>query len=282
MGTIQQWHHGVQDRIIDRYKDKLDRKAKEHGHKNITDLQEAYKDKITKLRKQAIVPGATGPLEVDDKSQISKAIRDTAGFTKPPPPIDEKEAASPPGVKTLSSFLDVAKTSELPQTEIEYIWRLRHANNPQSLHFIINQETFAYISLNAKKHPQFILPLPREEQGAEIHFLQFVWPHPDTINILFTHLAEYKLRGEFATPHTTISLHTELLKDKGLVLGQGLVTENRGISIDDAKWLLMCLQKFYGMQGAARQERQELMSKFSNGDAGFDVQLLLDEAERVE
>lgn len=237
------------------------------------------------MRKQAIVPGATGPLEVDDKNQISKAIRETAGFTKPPPPptpIDEVEASAPPGVKTLSSFLDVPKTRVLPPTEIEYIWRLRHASNPQSIHFMIKQETFAYIVLNAKKHPQFILPLPREEQGAEIHFLQFAWPHPDTINILFTHLAEYKLRGEFATPHTTISLHTELLQDKGLVLGQGTVTENRGVSIDDAKWLMMCLQKFYGMQGAAKEERQQLLSAFSSGDAAFDVQKLLDEAEKIE
>lgn len=258
-----------------------------HGHKNVTDLQEAYKDKIEKLRKQAIVPGAAGPLEVDDEGQIAKAVRETAGFTKPPPPpqpIDEqaRESSSPPGVKTLSSFLDVPKTRGLPQTEIGYIWRLRHASNPQSLHFTIKQETFAYIALNAKKHPQFILPLPREEQGAEIHFLQFAWPHPDTINILFTHLAEYKLRGEFATPHTTISLHTELLRDKGLVLGQGVVTENRGVSIDEAKWLMMCLQKFYGMQGAEREERKKLLDMFSNGDAGFNVQLLLDEAERIE
>jgi ATP synthase F1 complex assembly factor 1 len=248
-------------------------------------LQDAYKDKIQKLRKQAIVPGATAPLEVDDKHQISKAIRETAGFTKPPPPprpIDEQAAASPPGVKTLSSFLDVPKTRELPRTEIEVLWRLRHASNPQSLHFVIDQETFAFIALNAKKHPQFILPLPREEQGAEIHFLQFAWPHDDTINILFTHLAEYKLRGEYATPHTTISLHMELLKDKGFVLGQGVVTEGRGVSIEDATWLLMCLQKFYGKQGATKEERQRLMAMFSNGDAGFDVQLLLDEAEKIE
>lgn len=184
-------------------------------------------------------------------------------------------------MKSLSSFLDLEKTSQLPPTEIEYIWRIRHASNPQSLHFTIPAETYAYIALNAKKHPQFILPLPREAQGAEIHFLQFTWPQPDTVNILFTHLAEYKLRGEFATPHTTITLHEELLKDKSLVLGQGTVMDQRGISIDEAKWLMMCLQKFYGLQSVERQERKKLLEMFSNGDEGFDVQLLLDEAERI-
>jgi hypothetical protein len=38
-----------------------------------------------------------------------------------------------PGVKALSSFLDVAKTRTLPPTEIEAIWRMRHASNPRSL-----------------------------------------------------------------------------------------------------------------------------------------------------
>lgn len=45
--------------------------------------------------------------------------------------------------------------------------------------------------------------------------------------------------------------------------------------------LMMCLQKFYGMQAAERKERKRLLEAFSNGDAGFDIQLLLDEAERV-
>ncbi|KIW03304.1 uncharacterized protein PV09_05515 [Verruconis gallopava] len=284
-------NHGVQERVIDRYKDKLDRKAKEQGHKSVSDLQEAYKDKIEKLRKEAVVPGATGPLEFDGKSKVTSAIGKETGFARPPPPPpppppkpvgqNADAALSPPGIKTLSSFLDVAKTRELPPTEIEYIWRIRHASNPQSLHFIIPQETYAHIALNAKKHPQFILPLPREEEGAEIHFLQFTWPHTHTVNILFTHLAEYKLRGEFATPHTTISLHEELLQDKGVVLGQGVVTENRGVSVDEAKWLMMCLQKFYGLQGQESQARKRLMEMFSNGDVGFDVQLLLDEAERI-
>jgi ATP synthase F1 complex assembly factor 1 len=257
------------------------------GHKNVNDLQEAYKDKIERLRKQAIVPGATGPLGIDDKRQISSSIQESNGFGKPPPPprpVDEPTASSsssPPGVKTLSSFLDIKKTLQLPPKEIEYIWRIRHASNTQSIHFMIPAETYAFISLNAKKHPQFILPLPREEQGAEIHFLQFTWPHPDTVNILFTHLAEYKLRGEYATPHTTISLHEELLKEKGLVLGQGSVLENKSVTVDEAKWLMMCLQKFYGLQSVERQERKQLLEMFSNGDEGFDVQLLLDEAERI-
>lgn len=259
------------------------------GHKSIDDLQDAYKHKIDKLRKQAIVPGATGPLESNNGHTSSSILKQTTAFpSEPPPPPEPSDtlpattaSTAPPGVKTLSSFLDVPKTLDLPPKEIEYIWRIRHAANAQSLHFTIPAPTFAHIALNAKKHPQFILPLPREQQGAEIHFLQFAWPHPNTINILFTHLAEYKLRGEYASPHTTVTLHSELLQEKGMVLGQGTVMENRGITVDEATWLMMCLQKFYGMQAAERKERKRLLEAFSNGDAGFDIQLLLDEAERV-
>jgi len=131
-----------------------------------------------------------------------------------------------------------------------------------------------------KKHPQFILPLPREEQGAEIHFLQWTFPHQDTVNILFTHLAEYKLRGEYASPHTTLTLHLELLPDKGMVLGQGTVVENKGVSVEEAKWLVMCLQKFYGLQGKD-QKPKKLLEMFSRGDARFNVEELLEEAEKI-
>jgi ATP synthase F1 complex assembly factor 1 len=312
--------HGVQERIIDKYRDKLDRKAKEYvlrfrrqiikylvatyelelmtngklqsreGHKNISDLKGAYREKINNFRKQAIVPGATGPL---------KAVKELkkSPFHPPPPPPQpantedvaaiEIPSSIPPSVKTLSSFIDIPKTLDLPQKEIEYIWRLRHSSNPNSLCAVMPAATYRAIAETARKHPQFILPLPRESEdpqgrkqgGAEIHFLQWTFPHPSTVNILFTYLAEYKLRGEYASPHTTVSLHLELAEPKGLVLVQGLVQEDRGVTVEESKWLLMCLQKFYGMQG--RVQRLKLLEQFTNGDDGFDVQQLLEEAEKI-
>lgn len=312
--------HGVQERIIGKYRDKLDRKAKEYvlrfrqqiikylvamyelelmtngklqsreGHKDISDLKEAYREKVNNLRRQAIVPGATGPL---------KAVKELkkSPFDPPPPPpqpantehvaANETPSSIPPGVKTLSSFIDIPKMLDLPQKEIEYIWRLRHSSNPNSLCAVMPSATYRSMAETARKHPQFILPLPRESEdpqgqkqgGAEIHFLQWTFPHPSTVNILFAHLAEYKLRGEYATPHTTVSLHLELAEPKGLVLVQGFVQENRGVTVEESKWLLMCLQKFYGMQGGA--QRLKLLEQFTNGDDGFDVQQLLEEAEKI-
>ena len=99
------------------------------------------------------------------------------------------------------------------------------------------------------------------------------------MTVLFTHLAEYKVRGEYAQPHTTVSHHLELAEDKGLVLLQGQVTPNRGVSVDEGRWLLMCLQKFYGME--EREERRRLLRMFSEGDHEFRVEELVSEAEKI-
>jgi len=155
----------------------------------------------------------------------------TSPFPPPPPPPEipaQNIPKSIPGIKTLSSFLDLEKTVELPQKEIEAIWRLRHAHNARSLCAAIPLDVYKTIEATAKKHPYFILPLPKEGQGAEIHFLQWTFPAENTVTVLFTHLAEFKLRGEFSQPHTTITHHLELAESKELVLLQGQVMEGRG------------------------------------------------------
>ena len=167
----------------------------------------------------------------------------------------------------------------LPQKEIEYIWRLRHATDPQSLCAVIPQSTYNRIEATARRHPQFILPIPREGKGAEIHFLQWTFPSPTTTTVLFTHLAEFKLRGEYAQPHTTVTHHLDLADPKGLVLLHGNVVDGRGITVEEGKWLLMCLQKFYGAE--QRVERKKLLEQFSQGDGGFKVEELLEEAEKI-
>jgi len=224
-------------------------------------------------------------------------------------------------VKTLSSFLDVPKTLTLPPREIETIWRLRHAGAPLSLCAAIPASTWATMHETARRHPQFVLPglpaLPtktedsassdldkvlgggegaevedgagKTDSAAPIHFLQWTFPSPDTVTVLFTHLAEYKLRGEWAQPHTTVTHHLELAGPKGLVLCQGNVLEGRGTSVEEGRWLIMCLQKFYAANetgGSAvaedmRERRTRLLRQFTGGDARFSVEELMSEAERM-
>lgn len=241
----------------------------------MNELRAVYKDKIRSQNEKTIVSTSLPsspppPLPSDDDGLPS--------FHKQPSP--SSNPLNPPGIKTLSSYIDIPKTLDLPQKEIEYIWRLRHASSSQSLCAVIPQSTYSRIEETARRHPQFILPLPREGQGAEIHFLQWTYPTPTTATVLFTHLAEFKLRGEFSQPHTTVTHHLDLAGPKGLVLLQGTVMDGRGITVDEGKWLLMCLQKFYG-GGQDKPERRKLLEQFSQGDQRFKVEELLVEAEKI-
>ncbi|KAH8603164.1 F1F0 ATP synthase assembly protein-like protein Atp11 [Bisporella sp. PMI_857] len=268
------------DRILEKYKEKLSRKAKENGLRDINELKEAYKEKIELLKKKATVPVSTA-----DTSQSAPSTDAASPFPPPPPPPQisppPKVPATTSGVKTLSSYLDLEKTRSLPQKELEAIWRLRHVNDDQSLCATIPLPVYRSIEETAKKYPQFILPLPKPgDQPDEIHFLQWTFPAENTVAVLFTHLAEFKLRGEYSQPHTTITHHLELAEEKGLVLLQGQVIKGRGVSIDEAKWLVMCLQKFYGMN-SENTKRKLLLEMFGRGDANFKVEDLVEEAEKI-
>ncbi|CAO2648732.1 Nn.00g096810.m01.CDS01 [Neocucurbitaria sp. VM-36] len=317
--------HGTQERILAKYREKLESKAKQEGVKDISELKELHKEKIEELRKQAIVPGATGPLtpppspqstspppsSTNPNTQTQSQSQSSPWPSPPPPPTPQSPQTTPPpppGVKTLNSFLDMTKIPSLPEKEIAALWRLRHAANPQSIHFVVPASTFRALLETAKQHPSFVLPVPREipteeaadaaasgnagsadgetqgktktQQAAELHYLQFAHPHVDTTTLLFTSLAEFKLRGEFASPHTTITFHQELADSHGMVLGQGIVTEGRGVSVDEARWLVMCMQKFY-VQSEEGKGRGELLHQFTRGDSGFRVERLIDEAEKI-
>lgn len=289
--------HQSADKVLDKYKEKLERKAREEGKGSVEELKQSYKEKIDTLKEKAQVPGANAPLDAQP-APVPKDIASTVPFQAPPPPQAQSEVAPPPAassvpksqsdkVKTLSSFIDVEKTAALPDKEVEAIWRLRHVRDPQSLCATMQAETFRRIIATARKHPQFIVPLAKKDQGAEIHFLQWTFPSETTATVLFTHLAEFKLRGEFAQPHTTVTHHTDLANSNELVLMEGRVSEDRGVSVDEGKWLLMCLQKFYGFEAQSdaakesREKRRKLMEQFSGGDSEFKIEELLEEAEKL-
>ena len=145
----------------------------------------------------------------------------------------------------------------------------------------------------ARRTPQFVLPVPHAERGAEMHFLQWTWDAATrSATVLFTQLAEYKARGEFAAPHTTVTHYTDLAGrpgDDAVVLMQGSVMDDRGVKTEDARWLVMCLQRFYGgwdgaggeMGRERAEERRKLLEWFGKGDGRFTVEKLMEEAERM-
>lgn len=278
--------------ILDKYKAKLDDKAKREGHESIDDLKAAYADKIAEQRSKDAI---------DEALKMPEFVPEPEPATSPSSSSTPKKQAAPrvpptgekPAVKKLDEIIDLSKVRELPEKELTAIWRLRHANSPQNLCAVVSAATYQAMEDVARRAPQFVLPVPHETQGAEIHFLQWTFDAASkTSTVLFTQLAEYKTRGEFAQPHTTVTHHLDLAGDKGLVLMQGQVLEDRGVKPEHAKWLLMCLQRFYGaweeggvpLEGQRKERaaaRQELLDWFAAGDQRFSIEKLLDEAERM-
>jgi ATP synthase mitochondrial F1 complex assembly factor 1 len=336
--------------VLDKYRSKLEDKARSEGHPSIEDLKTAYAGKIQDLhRKDAVefpeaatlnIPQAPhtpvkqpnrGPLDTngtDSGEDLPKETPQAPGSddvlpNDPDPPAipkhtpvtqPNKDTPSPsssaasdvsaaarrvtgdkPAVKGLDDIIDLSKARTLPDKELTAIWRLRHANSPQNICAVIPAAAYRAMEDAARTSPQFVLPVPHESQGAEIHFLQWTFDAPSqTSTVLFTQLAEFKVRGEFAQPHTTITHHLDLLEERGLVMMQGQVMDGRGVSPEQARWLVMCLQRFYGgwesevqaseLTGERKQradERRKLLDWFASGDERFTVEKLLEEAERV-
>ncbi|KAJ9662311.1 hypothetical protein H2198_001445 [Neophaeococcomyces mojaviensis] len=319
----------TQNRIQDKYREKLEQKARDEGFQSVSQMKEAYEERIKQLRKKVSseLSKATNPQAQPQPQQQSPSLN------QPPPPAPQpgqttqtaqkttdKSGSAAPGIKPLSAYLDLERVSSLPAKEIEYIWRLRHASNPKSLCAVIPLETYKRIYDTARTHPRFILPLPRpaaedgsgdvaqsadgfaadaKRTASDIHFLQWSFHPPagappapgsrtantHTSTILFTHLAAFKLHGEFAQPHTTVTHHLDLADSHGLVLLNGSVTDRKGVSAEEAKWLLLCMQKFYDYGGhgggVGKEKRQDLLKKFSKGDSSFNLGELVDEAERI-
>ena len=335
-----------QHEILEKYRSKLDDRARAEGFSTLDDLKAAYAEKIAEQRRRDAAappipqgvgdppggeldpnrpkgapeipqapdtpvtqPNADKPMPGSHPTEPSSPSQAPPGEPRIPqapetpvkqPNADKTSQASPassssnPGVKTLDQFLDLEKVCVLPEKEVTAIWRLRHASSPNTLCAAIPAAVYRAMEDSARLSPQFVLPVPHPDQGAEIHFLQWVFDAESrTSTVLFTQLAEYKARGEFAQPHTTVTHHLDLMDEEaGVALMQGQVVDGRGMEPEQAKWLVMCLQKFYGGWDTAQgeltgerktraEERRKLLQWFATGDSQFSVEKLLDEAERM-
>ena len=227
-----------------------------------------------------------------------------------------RAAAQPSGdgsrqITPLSEILDLPKARTLSVPDLTAAWRQHHTPIADSICAVVPASTYVGMAALARRRPQFVLPVPHPDQGgAEMHFLQWTFDAATaTSTVLFTQLAEYKARGEFAQPHTTATHYTDLAADRGVVLMRGVVDGSRGVKVADAQWLLMCLQRFYGgwdVAGAAAAapveggsgsggssgsssfvtderaaERRKLLEWFGTGDQRFSIEKLLEETERL-
>ena len=301
--------------VIEKYRAKLEGKARDEGLQNIDELKAAYADRIQEVKQKdgVSVPGFDALLADEDPNrQQTKNNNNNSSNSAPaqgreqgqtqPQPSPSPSSSSSSSVKPLSEILDLDKARALPAKELGAIWRLRHAASPTSLCAVIPAATYSGLEATARRHPTFVLPVPREGQGAEMHFLQWVFddapaaepdkPGARTATVLFTQLAEYKARGEWALPHTSATHYWDegFARDQGVVLMAGSLVEGRGASLRDAQWLVALLQRFYADGegggsgngvGVGDPARRALLSQFARGDPAFSVEKLLEESEKL-
>lgn len=204
------------------------------------------------------------------------------------------------GIKPLSKIIDVEKLAGESTEKIKEVWTQYHTLKGK-LSAVIPADTYGRLVDKARRYPQFVLPLPREvvggeeapgetsdlapgqkKQGYEMQFMEwgFLAGKNTPSTVLFTPLAEYKLRGEFAQPLLVLTHYTDLVESKGVVLMRGEITSSEEIAANPAA---VAAAENARAQGASEEEQQRLkdspvQSSLSGGKAGKmgeqDAQLL--------
>lgn len=270
----------INDEIFKKYSQQLQKKAQELGIP-LNELRIKFQDKIEKVKLEL---GGIDPTEElkqffeHEKQKKQQNQNDNDDGTIKIRGIKDRNAPKLP-YKVLDNYINLSKAKELPRDDIIKIWTARFINNDRALHAILTHLQFAQLYTNAFKYPQFVLPLPKPQQdGYELEFVQWQFVGPNTINCMFTTLAEYKLHGEYASPHTTLTFHLELAQDKDLVLMNGFNNKESGISMDEAHLLVVMLQRFYS---GKNPQMTQLLHEFNKGNAEFDIDALIKQATSV-
>lgn len=299
----QQSHYSTDPRTKyeDKYREKLLAKAKSQGFNSIEELKANMKDAIDSRKKEM---NKIDPLK--DLEKYQNSVASIHSSTEPEKisgtesPRDVQHPKKP--YKTLNGYLNVEKIKKLSNQEIEYLWRSRWSQDGNTLSAVVPKDVFLQMVNNVKTNPCFVLPLPRniegasseaqstpnndkEETGMELHYLQWQFVDSNTLHCMLTSLAEYKLHGQYARPHTTLEFFTDLLDDKGLVLMKGNIVPDSNIQPHDAQLLLLNIQRFYGALGESSvmaQKRLKLLKAFNSGSSDFSVDTLISLAQSME
>lgn len=221
-------------------------------------------------------------------------------------------------IKPLAKILDVEKLMTQDQETITKLWAGYHTIK-NKLSAVIPTEKYLEMLANARKYPQFVLPLPRQvideesdaagaaKEAFEMQFLEWaVVPNaaaeglPPSATTLFTPLAEYKLKQDFSQPVLILTFYTDLCQSNGIVLMRGEVTglnekTGKGGRIDQAQaqLLALTLQRFYlpsssvsspspkQSESGDQSACAKLLHDFHNQPEKFDVEELVNVAFRL-
>lgn len=272
----------TKDVVLQRYKDKLNERANALGLKDVDELKDKLKDDIEKKKKEFSAVDPLKELEEYERRQALDIQKNNDKTIKVRSPIDKNTPQAP--YKVLNSYVDVEKVKDLPLKELEFIWRARFQNTERTMVAVLNNLQFASMYANAFKNPSFILPLPKNEDGYEMHFVQWSFVGPRTTHCMLTTVAEYKLHKEYAKPHTTLMFHQDLSETKDVVLMNGQVEKESSLTMDEAQLLVLNVQRFYGGITSAKGngKKLELLRDFTSGNADFNMDELIAEAASID
>mmetsp|Transcript_1054 Transcript_1054/g.1162 ORF Transcript_1054/g.1162 Transcript_1054/m.1162 type:complete len:303 (-) Transcript_1054:1364-2272(-) len=272
----------TKDIVLQRYKDKLNERANALGLKDVDELKDKLKDDIEKKKKEFSAVDPLKELEEYERRQALEIQKNNDKTIKVRSPIDKNTPQAP--YKVLNSYVDVEKVKDLPLKELEFIWRARFQNTERTMVAVLNNLQFASMYANAFKNPSFILPLPKNEDGYEMHFVQWSFVGPRTTHCMLTTVAEYKLHKEYAKPHTTLMFHQDLSETKDVVLMNGQVEKESSLTMDEAQLLVLNVQRFYGGITSAKGngKKLELLRDFTSGNADFNMDELIAEAASID
>ncbi|BGP40854.1 hypothetical protein JCM10449v2_004819 [Rhodotorula kratochvilovae] len=213
-------------------------------------------------------------------------------------PLSPKSGDSP--IKPLNDIMDLSKASELTTTALSQLWTTYHQTKG-FLSAAIPLETYLRMLNSARKYPIFVLPLAKvaelpegQEAATEMHLLEWsVLPPPPTATepipppstTLFTPLAEYKARQEYAQPYLILTHYTDLAASHNVVLMRGEISANVALNATDAQVLAVRMQLFYndsGKDGDLERQRRELLRSFHESPEEFDVEKLVKAGELAD
>ena len=203
------------------------------------------------------------------------------------------------------------------------LWTAYHASRSEGtgrgyLCAAVPRQLYDKMASVGSKYTSFIVPLPRpdpedptnaDKTNYEFYFMQWNFhhsppvpsasddpfdvaalkasssPNPKISTILFTPLAEYKMRNSFATPYLILTHYTDLAHTHDVVLLRGEITPAvAGTSADgrymlsqeDAQKLVVALQKFYLWGGSDGQpEGERLLETFHREPEKFNWEEVL-------
>lgn len=213
----------------------------------------------------------------------------------------------------------MTKVAQKSASEITKLWTAYHLSpsNASRLGAVIPTGTYQDMLASARRYPSFVIPVakssPPEEPTPsslpfEMQYLQWDFVKqpareprlPDFLNqattgsttipatiVMYTPLAEYKLRQSFAQPTLILTHYTDLADSHGLVLMRGDITPSPSgtpkISTTEAHIMILRLQQFYHPTGPAayhqdqsvHQKRKLLLHQFHHDPAQFQLAELL-------